>query len=172
MARRFSWLNSPFSRAQQRYSFGSLFRIQPRQRAAGKTGLTNTSFTVNKVYVARDDDGNAGGTAVSLTAATKGTWSSGGIVEKDSTNMPGVYEFGLTNASLLTGSRSAQYLFIGTGIVPCPVEIEYYRRRQPVSGVRPVSCQDDQYHRLQRYRSVGGCEHRVRSRPQAALLRQ
>lgn len=91
---------------------------------AGKTGLTNTSFTGTKVYVSRDDDGNAGGTAVSLTAATKGTWSSGGIVEKDSTNMPGVYEFGLTNASLATGSRSAQYLFIGTGIVPCPVEIE------------------------------------------------
>ena len=83
---------------------------------AGKTGLTNTSFTGTKVYVARDDDGNAGGTSVSLTAATRGTWSSGGIVEKDATNMPGVYEFGLTNASLVTGSRSCLYEFIGTGI--------------------------------------------------------
>ncbi len=91
---------------------------------AGKTGLTSTSFTGTKVYVARDDDGNAGGTAVTITDSTRGTWSSGGIKEKDATNMPGVYEFGLTNASLASGSRSCTYLFIGSGIAPLPLEIE------------------------------------------------
>lgn len=91
---------------------------------AGKTGLVAASFTGTKCYVARDDDGNAAGTAVSLTDATRGTWSSGGIKEKDSTNMPGVYEFGLTNASLLTGSRSCTYYFGGTGLVPELLEIE------------------------------------------------
>ena len=38
--------------------------------------------------------------------------------------MPGIYEFGLTNASLVTGSRSCTYMFIGTGIAPLPLEIE------------------------------------------------
>lgn len=91
---------------------------------AGKTGLTAASFTGTKAYVARDDDGNAAGTAVNLTDATRGTWSSGGIKEKDSTNMPGVYEFGLTNASIATGSRSCTYEFIGSGIAPLLLEIE------------------------------------------------
>ncbi len=94
---------------------------------AGKTGLVAASFLNTTVYVARDDDGNAAGTAVSLTNATRGTWSSGGIKEKDATNMPGVYEFGLTNASVLTGSRSCTYCFTGATagvIVPCLVEIE------------------------------------------------
>ncbi len=91
---------------------------------AGKTGLTAASFTGTKVYVARDDDGNAAATSVTLSDATRGTWSSGGIKEKDATNQPGVYEFGVTNASLATGSRSCTYLFIGTGIAPCPLEIE------------------------------------------------
>jgi hypothetical protein len=91
---------------------------------AGKTGLVAASFTGTKVYVARDDDGNAGGTSVTLSDVTRGTWSSGGIKEKDATNMPGIYEFGLTNASLASGARSVTYLFIGTGIVPLPLEIE------------------------------------------------
>jgi len=91
---------------------------------AGKTGLTAASFTGTKCYVARDDDGNAAGTAVTLADSTRGTWSSGGIKEKDATNMPGVYELGLTNASLATGSRSCTYFLGGTGLVPTLVEIE------------------------------------------------
>lgn len=88
---------------------------------AGKTGLTSSSLSC---YRARDDDGNAGGTQLSLTAGTKGTWSSGGFVEKDSTNMPGVYELGLDNNGLVTGSNSVLYMLTGTNVAPVVLEIQ------------------------------------------------
>lgn len=91
---------------------------------AGLTGLAfNTSSLV--CYRARDDDGNAGGTAITLATATLGTWASGGFKEKDATNMPGWYEFGVTNASLVTGSRSVSFMFKGaTNMAQTPIEIE------------------------------------------------
>lgn len=70
---------------------------------AGLTGLAfNTASLV--AYRARSDDGNAGGIAMTLATATKGTWTSIGFVEKDATNMPGWYEFGIPNAALASGS--------------------------------------------------------------------
>lgn len=91
---------------------------------SGLTGLVyNTSSLV--CYRARDDDGNAGGTAISLATMTKGTWATAGFVEKDATNLPGWYEFGITNASLVTGSRSVSFMLKGaTNMAPCPIEIE------------------------------------------------
>jgi hypothetical protein len=91
---------------------------------AGLTGLTSGSSGL-VCYRARDDDGNAGGTAISLSGGTRGTWSSGGFVEKDSTNMPGIYEFGIPDAALATGSRSVDIMFKGaTNLAPLPMEIE------------------------------------------------
>jgi hypothetical protein len=91
---------------------------------AGLTGLTSGSANL-VCYRARDDDGNAGGTAITLSAGTRGTWSSGGFVEKDATNMPGVYEFGVPNAALATGSKSCLIMFKGaTNMAPLPLEIE------------------------------------------------
>lgn len=90
---------------------------------AGLTGLTNASAGL-VCYRARDDDGNAGGTAISLSAGTRGTWSSGGFVEKDSTNMPGWYELGIPNAALVTGSRTVGIHLKGaTNMAPLPIEI-------------------------------------------------
>jgi len=88
---------------------------------AGKTGLTNASFTC---YRARDDDGSAGATQITLSAATKGTWSSGGIVEKDATNMPGVYELGIPDNALATGSETVVIMLKGAGIAPVVMEIQ------------------------------------------------
>jgi hypothetical protein len=91
---------------------------------AGLTGLTSGSAGL-VCYRARDDDGNAGGTAITLSAGTRGTWSSGGFVEKDATNMPGVYEFGIPNAAIATGTRSVIIMFKGaTNLAPLPLEIE------------------------------------------------
>lgn len=91
---------------------------------AGLTGLTSGSSGL-VCYRARDDDGNAGGTQLSLSAGTRGTWSSGGFVEKDATNLPGLYELGLDNAGLATGSRTVVYILKGaTNMVECPLEIE------------------------------------------------
>lgn len=91
---------------------------------AGLTGLTNASGSLT-CYRARDDDGNAGATAISLSAGTKGTWSSGGFVEKDSTNMPGWYEFGVPDAAIATGSESVDIELKGaTNMAPCNLEIQ------------------------------------------------
>jgi len=69
----------------------------------GLTGLVfNSAGLTWTVY--REDDGNAGGTAVTLATATLGTWATGGFVEKDSTNLPGWYELGVPNAALVSGS--------------------------------------------------------------------
>lgn len=91
---------------------------------AGLAGLTNASSGL-VCYRARDDDGNAGGTAISLASATLGTWTSAGFKEKDATNMPGVYEFGVPNAAIASGSKAALIMFKGaTNMAPLVLEIE------------------------------------------------
>lgn len=91
---------------------------------AGLAGLTSGSSGL-VCYRARDDDGNAAGTQITLSAGTRGTWSSGGFVEKDASNMPGVYELGITNASLVTGSKSVLIMLKGaTNMAPLALEIE------------------------------------------------
>lgn len=91
---------------------------------AGKTGLTSGS-TGLICYRARTDDGNAAGTQLVLSAGTRGTWSSGGFVEKDATNMPGVYELGLDNAGIATGADQVVYMLSGaTGMAPLALEIQ------------------------------------------------
>lgn len=91
---------------------------------AGLTGLTSGSAGLT-CYRARDDDGNAGGTAITLSGGTRGTWSSGGFVEKDATNMPGVYEFGVPDAAIATGSETSLIMFKGaTNMAPCLMELQ------------------------------------------------
>lgn len=70
---------------------------------AGLTGLAwNTSGLLWTYW--REDQGNAGGTAVTLASATRGTFTSGGFKEKDSSLLPGWYELGIPNAAVATGS--------------------------------------------------------------------
>jgi hypothetical protein len=91
---------------------------------AGLTGLTSGSANL-VCYRARDDDGNAAGTQVTLSTGTRGTWSSGGFVEKDATNMPGVYELGLPDAGQATGSESVTYMLRGaTNLAPLALEVQ------------------------------------------------
>lgn len=95
-----------------------------KTNGSGLTGLTNASSGLT-CYVARDDDGNAAATVLALSGGTRGTWSSGGFKEKDATNQPGVYELGLSNASLATASRSCTYYLQGAAnMAPCIFEIE------------------------------------------------
>lgn len=91
------------------------------------SGLTGLVFNTSGLTCCRmrDDDGNAGATSITLATATLGTWASGGFKEKDATNAPGWYEFGIPNAALTTGSRSVGIHFKGaTNMAPCPIEIE------------------------------------------------
>jgi hypothetical protein len=75
---------------------------------SGLTGLTSASAGLT-CYRLRDDDGNAGGAVLALVAGTRGSWSSGGFVEKDAANAPGWYELGLDNAGLVAGSECVDY---------------------------------------------------------------
>jgi len=91
---------------------------------AGLTGLVfNTSSLVCYSWI--DTDGNAGGTSQALQTATLGTWTTRGFKEKDATNMPGMYEFGVPDALLAAGVKWATVMFKGaTNMAPCVLEIE------------------------------------------------
>lgn len=91
---------------------------------AGLTGLVFNSAGLT-CYFARSDQGNAGGTQITLATATRGTFASSGFVEKDATNMPGVYEFHPTNASVASGANAVVYLLKGaTNMAPLPIEVQ------------------------------------------------
>ena len=78
-------------------------------------GLTGLAFNTSSLtcYAMRQDDGNNAGTAVTLATATRGSFTSGGWIEKDGTNMTGEYEFGIPNAAIATGSAWCRFVFRG-----------------------------------------------------------
>lgn len=91
----------------------------------GLTGLVYNSSGLACAYW-REDDGNTGGTAVTLATATLGTWASGGFKEKDSSLLKGEYEFGIPDAALATGANWVIVMFVGgpLGLVPRTIVID------------------------------------------------
>jgi hypothetical protein len=86
---------------------------------AGKTGLVFGGVTG---YYHRP-----GSAPVSITMATQtvtGVYASGGFVELDATNYPGMYRFDIPNAVLAAGVDECSIMIKGTGIVPVPIEIQ------------------------------------------------
>ena len=79
--------------------------IQDSSKTTGE-GLTALLFNSAGLtwYYWREDEGNADATSVTLATATRGTFTSGGFIEKDATNLPGFYEIGIPNAALATGA--------------------------------------------------------------------
>ena len=91
---------------------------------AGLAGLAYNSAGLTAYYW-REDAGNAGATAIALATATRGTWASGGFVEKDATNLPGWYEFGIPDAALASGAKWVIIQLRGaTNMVPVLIEIQ------------------------------------------------
>jgi hypothetical protein len=72
-------------------------------KVAGLTGITSSSGGLT-FYYARAGTGSS--VAITLAAGTLGTWSSGGFVAVDATNMPGWYEVGIPNAAIASGAFS------------------------------------------------------------------
>jgi hypothetical protein len=66
--------------------------------------------------------------AVSITLATLGavtsSYSSGGFIEIDATNMPGWYRFDIPDAALASGRFVSLHLAGATNMAPLPIEIE------------------------------------------------
>lgn len=89
---------------------------------AGKTGLAFNTASLAAYYV------RPGAAAVSITLATQtvtGAWSSGGFVEVDPTNMPGVYRLDIVDAALAAGKTSVAIMLKGaTGMAPVTLEVE------------------------------------------------
>lgn len=88
---------------------------------AGLTGLTSASSGLIAYYI---KEGDSSATAITLSAGTLGTWSSGGFVEVDATHLPGVYEIGIPNAAIASGQSVAIMLSGATNMVQTPIEIQ------------------------------------------------
>lgn len=69
----------------------------------------------------------ATGSATAITLATQtvgGAWSSGGFVQIDSTNMPGVYRFDVPNAVIDAEGYATVYFRGATNLVPTAIRID------------------------------------------------
>jgi hypothetical protein len=95
--------------------------IQNVSTGAGLTGLVYNTAGLTAYYAI---EGASADVAIALSAGTKGTWSSGGFVEFDATNMPGVYELGLPNLMLASGASVIGYLQGAASMLACLLEIE------------------------------------------------
>lgn len=88
---------------------------------AGKTGLAFNTASLVAYYV------RSLGSATAITLATQtvtGAYSSGGFVEVDATNMPGVYRFDIPNAAFATGVDKVVVMLKGAANM-APVTLEY-----------------------------------------------
>ena len=88
---------------------------------AGKTGIAYNAAGIKAYYV------RPGGSATAITLATQtvtGAFSSGGWVEVDSTNMPGVYRFDVPDAVFAAGAEKAIVMISGASGM-APVVMEY-----------------------------------------------
>ena len=87
-------------------------------------GLANLVFNSAGLvaYYYASDLGNE--VQITLVTATLGTFTSGGLVAVDNTNMPGWYEFGIPDASLDGGTEAVIQLRGATNMVPVNIYIE------------------------------------------------
>jgi hypothetical protein len=88
---------------------------------AGKTGIAYNTASLTAYYVRR------AGSPVAITLATQtvtGAFSSGGFVEVDATNMPGLYRLDVPDAAFATGVNKVIVLLKGAAGM-APVVLEY-----------------------------------------------
>lgn len=89
----------------------------------GKTGLAFNTASL-KAYYSRTGSASAAITLATLADNTA-AWSSGGFVEIDGTNMPGVYRLDIPNAALGTGVNEVEIIIFGaTGMCAETVAID------------------------------------------------
>lgn len=89
---------------------------------SGMTGLKQNTASLTCYYIRQ----RTTATPITLATSTVGNgWVSGGFMEVDATNAKGIYDFGIPNAAIGTGSPFATVIFQGaTGMAPLPLEIE------------------------------------------------
>ena len=96
-------------------------RITNSATGAGLTGLTYATSGLTAYYFR---DGDTSSTSIPLVTASLGTYTSGGFIAVDATNMPGVYEVGIPNTAFsLAGS--VQVVFRGAAnMADCCLEYD------------------------------------------------
>lgn len=88
----------------------------------GLTGLAYNTASLSGYYYR---EGAASAASITLATMTLGTWTSGGFVVVDGTNMPGVYQLALPNAAIAAGAKSVVVMLKGAAnMAPCVLEIE------------------------------------------------
>jgi hypothetical protein len=93
-----------------------------QEDGSGLTGLVYNSAGLTAYYIR---EGSASTTVISLVTAAIGTWTSGGFKEVDATNMPGVYEIGIPNACIASGTEQVIIFLKGAAkMVNLPLEIQ------------------------------------------------
>ena len=102
---------------------------------AGLANLTHASSGLTAYYFAGDLSNEV---QISLVSATLGTFTSGGFVAVDNTNMPGWYEIGIPDAALDGGNEVCIQLRGASNMVPVNIYIEldafdYQTATQPVN---------------------------------------
>ena len=88
---------------------------------AGLANLVFNSAGLVAYYYASD---LANDVQITLVTATLGTYTSGGLVAVDNTNMPGWYEFGIPDAALDGGTEAVIQLSGAANMVPVNIYIE------------------------------------------------
>lgn len=101
----------------------------------GLAGLVYNSGGLVAYYIAGDLSNEV---QITLATATLGTWTSGGFIAVDNTNMPGWYEIGIPDAALDGGNEVAIQLRGAADMVPVNIYIEldafdYQTATQPVN---------------------------------------
>lgn len=102
---------------------------------AGKQGLAWNTVGLTWYY-RREDQGDVAMTQVSLQNMTRGTWVTGGFIQNDSSNGPGLYELGIPDAVIAAGAKWAVMMLRGAaGMADLTVELELVAY-DPADGVR------------------------------------
>lgn len=95
--------------------------------SASTTGQGLTGLAYNSGSLVASYRKGAAGSRVAITLATQtvtGSFSSGGFVEIDATNMPGVYRLDLPNAAVDTAGFVTVFLKGATNMVPVALRID------------------------------------------------
>lgn len=89
---------------------------------AGLTGISNNTSGLLAHYIR---EGESSSNPIAIVSAVIGTFTAGGIIEIESSAMPGLYQIGLPNAVCSANAKSATvYYFGAANMVPSLLEIE------------------------------------------------
>ena len=108
---------------------------------AGKTGILPSSMTAT--YKRNTASSHV---LFNLTTGALGSYVASGFNEVSNTQMPGLYEFGVPNASLTGNLQSVVFMFTGAGFAPLPFELELTQINNQDSGTFGVSNLQSVYH--------------------------